>query len=145
MPKSHDRIIALLLLVLSLLGLLQTKNFPERVGYFPAAVLAVLLVLSVLLFFGTLRKDENKQAQTNQVITTKAMFTFAVSVLCVLLINVVGLYIASGLLIAVLAWYFRGIQPKSVLLAIIVFNLFTYLLFSVQLQVPIPAGILFRR
>lgn len=143
MSKSHDKVIALLLIVLSFLGLLQIKNFPEGTWYFPAVVMVALLVVSVLLFFGVLQKGESKQARTKQIIETKAMFTFIVSVFCVLLINIIGFYIVSSLLIAILAGYLHGVKLKFVLWTIIVFNLFVYLLFSVGLHVPIPAGILF--
>lgn len=122
------------------LGITWASNGPES-GYFPYHIGAILCIASVAVFFrtryGRLRNDA--------LFVTWARFRLVLAVLAptalyVLLIEFLGIYVASVIFIGGFMRILGHISWLKTILISISVNLLLFWMFEIQFKVPLPKG-----
>ena len=156
---KQNRIIATVLLIFIAFWAYQTTKLPETTmmgepgpKFFPAVILGLMALFSVLLFFTKdLEKAENIEAdeiddeiqEEEQLPMSGALLMFAVFFVGIVLVYIagfnIGLIVSLTAMLALIGW---KIFPRAILFSTVV-TLAIYFLFSWALKIPLPKGIIF--
>lgn len=136
--------IALMLIAISLY--LESSKFPKGADVFPKLMAGVILILSAyeILKYFIFNKQENEKAgekDWQEKYNPYIIFIFCIAL--ALLVKFLGFFSAITVFTAWTLWYLGIRKIKSFVFSIVGINIFIYLLFVMQLQVPLPRGILF--
>ena len=142
----QDMAAGVVLVLIGIAAFLLAIGMPGKAPLFPKIVSTGIAVLGILLILTSLSKI-NKDSETQAVPAEAKDFVFPLITLILLLIYVmavitVGFYIATPIML-VGYMYLMGIRKvKPILVTTVIIMLFVYCLFTLQLNVPLPAGIL---
>ena len=136
----QDMIAAVVIIMVGVAAFVLSLVMPGKI------VSSGLMVLGVLLIFDSIRKIR-KDVPTDEEPARLGEFQSPVIVLALLILYVlaviyIGFYISTPAML-VIYMYFMGIRNiKTILITTAVVMAFVYCLFTLQLGVPLPAGIL---
>ena len=142
----QDMIAAVVIIMVGVAAFVLSLVMPGKASMFPKIVSSGLMVLGVLLIFDSIRKIR-KDMPTDEEPARLGEFQSPVVVLALLILYVlaviyIGFYISTPAML-VIYMYFMGIRNiKTILITTAVVMAFVYCLFTLQLCVPLPAGIL---
>ncbi len=115
--------------------------------FFCDVITAILFFLSLLLSLNGIKKIVSGQHEpasnplnTNIIRASVAVFFSATYIF---IIQIVGYYIATALIMVFFLLFFGVKSWKSIVLFLLIILLFTYLLFEIALKVYLPPGSLF--
>jgi hypothetical protein len=115
----------------------DTQVYTNTVIFLFAFFGALLIIFSVV----NRKKPGGPTLSINTV--KNPAFTVAFVAVYLSLIKVLGFYFSSVIFLVAYMWYLGARKPKSMAIAIVGMLTFIYLIFSVQLKVPLPRGIFF--
>lgn len=131
-----------------------TSGFSGEAAIWPRGVLLLLAALGVLISVKGVRRaaeerrgegaadEEEEETLTPSLLKTPIALLLVVVIYAALL-EIIGFFPSTVLFLGGYLWY-GGVRDWRVLGGVVVgLNLFVYLLFVVQLNVPLPAGLLF--
>lgn len=107
-------------------------------GFFPARIAWLLLAASVVVFINGWRREEETLVTWTQL--AQVMKVFLPLIIYVFAIGYVGIYVASGLLIASFMTAFGSFRWWNPILAAVIIPVATFWIFEMQFQVPLPKG-----
>ncbi|MET3699432.1 tripartite tricarboxylate transporter TctB family protein [Bacillus oleivorans] len=146
----HDVVSSVILIIIAVIALWETRGLTEMSYVFPRTVGAILLVLSIAYFILSLKKREEKKLF--QDLDGKKVMVMSLSMIgyCIL-IGLVGFFAASLLYIGYISWWLqKGEEEKSnkrklihASLASVVVTVSFFILFQYIFLVPLPIGVLF--
>jgi cytochrome c oxidase assembly factor CtaG len=149
MKMQSDRIIAVIIATFSLWLYRVADEFPEGTDTFPKLLLATLILLAALMFAqsfrrrpGSLHADEKTKKVSASSFVHPAI-TFLACVAFVALVPVLGYFTSGVLFSAAMMFYLGTRRMHTFLISIAGVMLFIYILFIMQLRVPVPRGLLF--
>ena len=107
-------------------------------GYFPGRVGVVMLIGSLFVFWSGLKAS-------NEIIISYDQLKSVLKVLCPLLVYIaliepLGIYIPSALLIIVQMIMFGSFKAWQIVLGGVLSSLILFIVFETQFQVPLPKG-----
>ena len=70
------------------------------------------------------------------------MIVFALLILYVLAVVNIGFYIATPIMLVCYMWFMGIRKIRTILITTVIVMAFVYILFTMQLKVPLPKGIL---
>lgn len=120
-------------------GTFELKNWSSR--YFPLIVLGLVLVLTIVMIVNAIRKPA---PEYNFEGGKRALFIAASLLVYILIIYVVGFYIASPIYMAVTMYLLGQRNKKVIVLVPLAVTLFIYVTFTIVMKIPVPAGLLFK-
>ena len=123
------------------LGIQWRETEGPAAGYFPFYISLLLALASVVNLLRALRSDRT----TARTFVTKPAFRRVLAVLLplvayVVVLNFIGIYVASALYIALFMWYFGQYSPAHGLIIGLAIALALFLMFEVWFLVPLPKG-----
>lgn len=147
----HDIYMGAGLLLISILAYVKATTMPDTgVATFPKMILILMIACSLFIVLGGMKKTKLLNAgkmKKNSLITfggTKLpLLSCSIIAVYAALINILGFFISTALFITVFMMFYRVKDVKKIILTIVGTTVFIYLLFSVQLNVQLPTGILF--
>lgn len=157
---KHNRIIAVLLLIFIVWWAYLTTQLPETTmpgepgpKFFPAVILGLMAVFSVLLFFTKDKKntaevkadDIEKEVEKKEEVFPifSALKLFAVFFLGIIIVYFLGFNIGMIFGLTVMLWMIGWrLFPRAILFSAAV-TLAVYFLFDWLLKIPLPKGSLF--
>ncbi|MGM0549064.1 MAG: tripartite tricarboxylate transporter TctB family protein [Bacillota bacterium] len=161
---KRDRIVAIFMLVLSGLAYYGSRSFSEMAQIFPAYIIYVLAILSLLLLLKTFNKDNYKHIEQEvdqktgevkeviekaEVVTIdqegkkRVLITVLATIAYIYLMNYLGFFVTTYCFMFVL---FTLLKVNNLMVKIFVplfTSAFVFLIFRVFLTVPTPKGIFF--
>lgn len=149
---NSNRIISVLLLIVSAYVWFTANTYPEQVGsgpgpnFFPQLVAVILAFLSIILFFQKVSVDESNEV--NSISFSKSdkwrfILIFVALIVLVFSANYLGFFVSSTIFIIVWMVLMKETRWKFILTLSVVFSLSITLLFEMLLGVQIPHGYLF--
>lgn len=133
--KFADIIFPLLLIIMSVLGMIETNNFTESAALLPRIVFGLIIVLSLVVMGKAVIKKETKWVKINW---KRAFTIMGTTVAYVMLLPIIGYYVATILYIAVTMYLF-GVRNKITLVAVpIGFVIFVFIIFGKILSLTPP-------
>lgn len=151
----HQDVIAGLVLIVGCVFMYTlTFGFSGEAAVWPRAILILLAALSLLVMVQGVgratreRREGKPEADGEEETLTPGLLKYPLLTLLIVvvyagLIEIVGFFPSTVLFLVGYLWY-GGIRDWKVLGGIVVgLNLFVYLLFILQLNVQLPAGLLF--
>lgn len=141
-----DIIFTIVLIIMALPLYLESNKFPTGGDVFPKLMVGVILVLSVyeiIKYFMSNKQEAEESGEKDWREKYNPFIIFVFSIILALLIKFLGFFTAITLFTACTMWYLGIRKINSYIFSIIGINLFIYFLFVMQLQVPLPKGILF--
>ncbi|MCM3093253.1 MULTISPECIES: tripartite tricarboxylate transporter TctB family protein [unclassified Cytobacillus] len=153
--KCHQDIyISFVMFIISVFLYIQTFNMIEEAALFPRILLLLFTAFGIFILIGGIKKTkslQNGQAETYEgdeealdLRILKAPITTVIIVgIYVLLMNFIGFFPATILFMASFLAYMKVKSWKGYVFTIGGLNLFVYLVFVIQLNVQLPAGIFF--
>lgn len=132
-------------LLVSILFLVQSMNFPSSSAVGPAAVprlwIAMLIPLNLLLLVKTFRKNDGVAESGPRVDIVLSFIGFLVVYLFVM--QLLGYFLSTFAFIIVSLYYLGYRQWRNTIIIATVWILFSYVVFYKTLYVPLPLGMLF--
>ena len=120
-------------------GTFDLKNWSSR--YFPLMVLGLVAILTTMMIINAICKPA---PEYNFRGGARALFIAGSLLAYILVIYVVGFYIASPIYMGV-TMYLLGMRNKKVLFIVpIAVTLFIYVTFDIIMKIPVPMGLLFK-
>ncbi|HHY59001.1 MAG TPA: tripartite tricarboxylate transporter TctB family protein [Clostridia bacterium] len=141
-----DMIFLLLLMLISVPLYMQSRQFPMGADVFPKLLLVVILILSVYEFvrlLGSKEQDQEQAARKGWQEKYNPVVVFAFCVIYAVCIKIIGFFTSTVVFVAATMWYLGVREIKTYVISIAGIGLFIYLLFVMQLKVPLPKGLLF--
>ena len=140
--------LGLILMAFSGLLLSEAMRFPDKAAQFPKFVLGVFFLLAAILFVSGAIKTAKKNSKGDVRVdwrntVGKAHIVYALIVAYIILIVVVGFFPATIIFCPAIMFYFGIRKARMLVIATLAQALFVYLLFTLQLNVPFPSGIIF--
>ena len=133
--KFADIIFPLLLIIVSVLGMIETNNFTESAALLPRIVFGLIIVLSLVVMGKAVIKKETKRVKINW---KRAFTIMGTTVAYVVLLPIIGYYVATILYIAATMYLF-GVRNKITLVAVpIGFVIFVFIIFGKILSLIPP-------
>lgn len=116
------------------------KNVPGP-AFFPLAIAACLIVLSTILLFR--KPDASKQSASAAPNNLRQAVVFALILLYVLLVPVLGFAIATALSLSAIMLHTRQLSVPATLATAAAVSLVLFVVFKLCLGIPLPDGTLF--
>lgn len=142
--RFQDLIIGILTLLVSAIAYISAREMPEDTQVYTVTVISLFALFGALLVVFSIINRKKPGGRALSILTVKnpVLSTFFVAAYLVL-IPLLGFYVASAVFMVAFMLFLGARTPKSIAVAIIAMLLFIYILFTVQLRVPLPRGILF--
>lgn len=129
----------ILAFIIFLKGTFELKNWSSR--YFPLIVLGLVAILTIVMILNAIHKPV---PEYNFEGGARALFIAASLLVYILVICIVGFYIASPIYMAV-TMYLLGQRNKKVIIFVpLAVTLFIYVTFTIVMKIPVPMGLLFK-
>ncbi len=146
--KKHwkDRIIAILLIGVSIYLGWEALNFPLGGGLFPLFSFSCIILLSLIIIFSTFFVKSPAQEEREGGFNwgdLKPYLLFFLLIFQVFIMQIVGYFVSTGLFL-IAACFFLGIRRfRPMLYMLLVLFPALYLFFVVGLKVNLPKGVLY--
>lgn len=141
---NTDRIIAFIIIILSL-GLYRVSiEFPKGADIFPQVALGSMIFLAVILIILDLKKkQQNSKPQGRKTGWLRPYLIFALTTLYIVSITSIGFFVSTCIFIVVIMFYLGLRKLLNYVITLMVIVVFYYLLFIRLLHVPLPQGLIF--
>ncbi len=155
---ARDSLSAIIILVVSVVGMIQTSNYPARAAQWPMWMWGLLAALSVVLLFNSLRAAKaakpavvEDKPKTDEDLTPaqrssrglRIAINIGLIVVLVVLVPILGFFTATGIYLCVHMFYL-GIRPIWKIAAVTAGTLIVcYGVFEAFLGVLVPHGLIF--
>jgi len=141
-----DIIFIIALIVLAIPLYLESSKFPTGGDVFPKLMIGVILVLSayeLIKYFMSNKETDDSSTEKDWQAKYNPYIIFIFCIILALLIKFIGFFTSITIFLIWTMWYLGIRKIKLFIFSVIGVNFFIYLLFVMQLQVPLPKGILF--
>lgn len=146
--RHSDRVLALVMIVIATGAIVFSRDMSVMAGIFPRTIAGLLLVFSVALLVKSLvapprraRPEPGSVGRRLGLIAVMLAWSFALKWLGFVVASVASAALLAGLA-HYHAWTLRRAIGYSLALALIIGGF--YILFAIVLNVPLPAGLLWR-
>lgn len=150
----YDIFIGLFMVLISIGMYILTFDMPKGAARFPQAILVLFAFFGLLVIYSGIKKnaslnntqaDNAKQNEKSLILSELKlpMITLFIIIIYVMVMNLFGFFISTAVFIMGFMYYFRIRSWRVIILNALGVNIFIYLLFVLQLKVPLPKGILF--
>lgn len=139
MKQNQDRVAGAILLLICTGLFYEGWRYPADSRLFPLGLLTFLMIGAIVMIVRPARVSKGERGEPK-----KVMLTTLLCVAYVALVEVLGFFVATALFMTVFMAMMGLRKPLIYIAAIVGVNLGLYLLFVLQLKVPIPTGILFQ-
>ncbi len=153
----QDVFIGIVMVIISVLLYAKSSTMPEGAAQFPTIILTLFSIFGLVITIGGVGKTRaanSKQAEEPKIADSREeVLSFSkikmpfVSILIVaayvILLSVLGFFVATSIFIIGFMMFYRVRSWKKIFLTVFCIDLFVYLLFIIQLNVPLPKGLLF--
>ena len=137
-----NRIIAIILIILSIFLFQMTIKWPTAPAMLPKVILISIIVLSILLFIRSyLRKNVPEKNAFEGVSIQRVFITIVITVLYIYFTNILGFFTSTYLFLLLLFLYL-GMKKTHCFVVPLLIIVFLYFNFSVWLRVPTPEGLI---
>jgi uncharacterized membrane protein (DUF485 family) len=146
---TADQIIAVCIALLGGWLIWIAEGFPKGADIFPRFVLVSLLLSSAMLFAsGFFRQRMQRRAEPRWLVNrlrpfARPLVTFLLCVFYVALVGLVGFFSGTIIFGVGIMIYLGARRPVVIVCSLLGLLIFVWLLFVVNLHVPLPSGILF--
>ncbi len=134
--KKADRITSVIIMALSVYGFIYSCNLRGDAGVLPRIVFAALILGSIALFVLSFSKRPDEGVE--RVVWKKWFIAAGGAIVYVVLMNIIGFYIASALYLAATMFYFGVRNKKTLILTPVIFDLAIWACFSLILGIRLP-------
>lgn len=148
--KRANIISAILFLILSIIVIISTNQFPDFSGegvtgpdFFPKALAIILVGLSILLFVNTILSKDNAKTGLFDKNAIRAYITIVAVLVYVVLMNILGFIIVNFVFLFGSIRYYGLKNYLKIALTSVVGTAGIYCVFKILLAVPLPTGIIF--
>lgn len=140
MPKlNRDRVAGLIILLVCTWLFYEASLYPFDSRVFPVGLLIFMMICAIIMIARPAGTSGGQEGNPK-----KVLITILLCLAYVLIVDVLGYFLASALFMAVFMAMMGLRNPLVYIAAIAGVNLCLYLIFVWQLKVPVPSGILFR-
>jgi len=147
--SSADQITAICIALLGGWLFLIAENFPKGAETFPQFVLVSMMLFSAMLFGSSFfRKRVQDRGEPRRLANAmrpfaRPLMTFLLCVIYVALVGIIGYFTATIIFGVGVMFYLGARRPLVIVCSLLGLLIFVWLLFVVNLRIPVPSGILF--
>lgn len=142
--EKVDRLTSLFLLGICILIYVLTSSYPPGVALYPRLLIYVLGILSVFLFIFSFHQEAKEEEGIIIENWPLVLLVAIVSLLCILLLRILGFYLSLGLYIFSVMLLLKVHDWKKLVFITGGFILFVYVVFGMTLNTYFPKGLLFK-
>lgn len=135
--KKADRITGIIIMWLSVYGYIYSANLRGDAGLLPKIIFVALFLGATALFANSFSKKPDESVE--KVLWKKWFVAVGGAILYVILMNILGFYIASVLYLAATMYYFGVGSKKTLILVPVIFDLVIWVCFNLILGIRLPA------
>ncbi len=147
MPKQYIEIlVALLIVIISALGMMDAAQYPGESSYVPVVVLSLSIVLSVV-WIGQAVMSLRRHAEIlsiNRLELIRFLIFVSIAIVYGLCFYLVGFFTSTLFMVPIAATLLGYRQWKVLLPTAVVFLIILNLVFNFMLKTPLPPELLFR-
>lgn len=147
---NQDVVMGAALLLISGVLYMMARELISEAAIFPMVLIILLAIFALAILFKGVGRDEktygdhgDDEEELNVEMLKSPLIVFAGIFLYCLLITVVGFFVATSIFLVLYLYLNRYRSIIKVITTVLVVNLFIYLLFVQQLNVRLPAGLMF--
>lgn len=147
---NQDVVMGAALLLVSGVLYMMARELISEAAIFPMVLIILLAIFALAILFKGVGRDEktygdhgDDEEKLNVEMLKSPLIVFAGIFLYCLLITVVGFFVATSIFLVLYLYLNRYRSIIKVITTVLVVNLFIYLLFVQQLNVRLPAGLMF--
>ena len=144
--RAVDRIIVLALVFMSGSFYVISESFPPGADTFPKVMLGIIFILSLILLGGSFRKkteEASENVKGNLLIAVRPYLTVFFCAIYVIGVQFIGFFVSTFIFGTILMIYLGVKNYLTILISLISLLVAIYLLFVLELHVPLPQGLLF--
>lgn len=134
--KVADRITGVVIMALSVYGYIYSKNLKGDAGVLPAIIFAALFIGAVALVANSFSKKPAEEIEKMN--WRKWFIAVGTAVLYVVMMNIIGFYLASALYLVGTMYYFGVRKLKTLVLVPVVFDALIWVCFGLILGISLP-------
>ncbi|WP_028783849.1 tripartite tricarboxylate transporter TctB family protein [Thalassobacillus devorans] len=150
----QDLYVGLIIIGVSIFLFIKTFGLIEEAAKYPQALLVIFAFFGILIAAGGIKKTkkirngeelnyDGDEALLNVKLLKSPLITLGIVIVYVLLLTYIGFFPATILFMAAYLGFMQVKSWKAYVFTIAGLNLFIYLVFVMQLNVQLPAGIFF--
>jgi hypothetical protein len=142
----QDMIAGVVIILIGLAAFILALGMPGKAPMFPKLVSCGLMIMGALMVVFSIRKikkdtpTEEKAANLDEF--KSPVIVLALLILYVLAVIYIGFYISTPIMLVGYMWFMGIRNKKTILVTTVIVMAFVYCLFTLQLGVPLPKGIL---
>lgn len=144
---STDVFLGVFCFIFAVIFLVQSLHFPDQVGFFPSLVLGLMLVFSLTVMgqgiYKTVRTRKGTADYTNPELKKFPFVVLATIVIYVFCMQKIGFFVSTAVFLPCEMLLFGQRKVLPIIISTVVVLLFLYFVFVGQLNVYMPAGLLF--
>ena len=141
--KRINLFIGIISLISSLGILISSNNMPAQSAMFPKYLSIIFGILSICLIAMSSKMKSEDDGKTEKFFSVPMIKGVILVLLYILLIQLMGFFIATSVFTIAFMVLYKEKSKKKMLATMIGINVFIYVLFVLQLNVPLPNGLLF--
>lgn len=153
--KIHqDSMAGIIMLVISATLFIKTFELIQEAALYPLILITIFAAFAVFIIINGFKKldDEkkgkeieldNEEERIHVKLLKSPLITFLIIIIYGLLISMIGFFPATTLFLTAYLWSQKIRDWKAYLFMLVGFNLFIYVVFVLQLNVPLPSGSFF--
>ena len=138
--KKADRITSVVIMALSVYGFIYSNKLKGDAGVLPKIIFIALMLGAVALFGFSFSNKSGEDVE--KVAWKKWLVAVSGAILYVVLMNIIGFYIASVFYLAATMFSFGVRNKKILILTPVVFDLAIWICFGLILNISLPASFL---
>lgn len=143
---KQDMIAGLIVLAIALFAFAFTFEMPGSAPLFPRIASSILFLLGLVLVVTSYTGIRRGRPTDRKPVLASVFYNPALTLLIVIAyiigMRLLGFYVSSLLMIAGMMYFLGARSVKSIILVTVIVTAVVYLIFTVQLRVPLPRGLL---
>jgi uncharacterized membrane protein len=141
--KKTNTIIGIISLLLSVTILITAQDMPGQSSMFPKYLAIIFGVLAVVLVGINIKNNEENQKKLEKFFVPLMAKGMSFILAYIILIEVIGFFVSTFIFTIGFMFMYKENSKKTMIVTALGINLFIYVLFVLQLNVPLPQGLLF--
>ena len=141
--KKINMIIGIISFIFSVGILISSNSMPGQSAMFPKYLSIIFGILSICLILISLRISDEENNKVDKFFSIPMVKGAILVLVYILLIQLIGFFIATSIFTVIFMILYKEKSKKKILFTTLGINIFIYILFVLQLNVPLPTGLLF--
>lgn len=140
MGKKVDIIISIFLIIVSVIIFTISSSLPSQSAMFPRIIAGIMTFLSLILIITSIRSNGISESSNDNIFWVDVIKGIGIILFYILTMPILGFFFSTSIFIILFMISNNEKSIKKLLATVAILNIFIYMIFVLQLNVPLPKG-----